>query len=91
MSDDIVERLRNCGPFLASDGYMSTRVLPSSTAHEAAAEIERLRAAQVRHVAELDEMADRIEQLVMKGGSGGSLRLRLFGLVSELREKGDRS
>jgi uncharacterized protein YciI len=38
----LVERLRDCGPFLASDGYMALAVGSYKDAHEAADRIEEL-------------------------------------------------
>lgn len=38
----LVERLRDCGPFVASDGYMSLAVGDYKDSHEAADRIEEL-------------------------------------------------
>lgn len=38
----LVERLRDCGPFRASDGYMSVMTGSWEDSHEAADEIDRL-------------------------------------------------
>ena len=38
----LVERLRDCGPFMASDGHMSLAVGNYKDAHEAADRIEEL-------------------------------------------------
>ena len=38
----LVERLRNCGPFVADDGYMALAVGSYKDSHEAADRIEEL-------------------------------------------------
>lgn len=42
LSKPLVERLRNCGPYIDSDGHMSLTVGSYKDAHEAADRIEEL-------------------------------------------------
>jgi uncharacterized protein YciI len=42
LAKPLVERLRDCGPFLAGDGYMSLAVGDWKDAHDAADTIEQL-------------------------------------------------
>lgn len=79
LSRPLVDRLRDCGPFRASDGIMSVKLGDYKDSHDAADEIERLvsEVSRLRHiitnaieaVADLDDTPEsvRVFTILSKG------------------------
>ncbi len=56
----LVDRLRDCGPFRASDGYLSVATGYWKDAHEGADEIERLRMQLTQRERELKVLREKV-------------------------------